>query len=139
MFQGWFRLDGENKIPVVSGAVSGVSGKTVRVDAVFAEFSYVLFMSKDGSAVVHTAQGSSGNAVSDADLNTAAEMVNLSLGPTEAVVGWSSTQGGEAGAGCLRRRYRQCLSCDQDRLLGSSSIPRAATMWLPSSPRTARP
>ena len=55
-------------------------------------------MSKDGSAVVHTAQGSSGNAVSDADLNTAAEMVNLSLGPTEAVVGWSSTQGGEAGA-----------------------------------------
>lgn len=97
VFQGWFRLDGENKIPVVSGAVSGVSGKTVRVDAVFAEFSYVLFMSKDGSAVVHTAQGSSGNAVSDADLNTAAEMVNLSLGPTEAVVGWSSTQGGEAG------------------------------------------
>lgn len=98
VFQGWFRLDGENKIPVVSGAVSGVSGKTVRVDAVFAEFSYVLFMSKDGSAVVHTAQGSSGNAVSNADLNTAAEMVNLSLGPTEAVVGWSSTQGGEAGA-----------------------------------------
>ena len=98
VFQGWYRLDGENKIPVVSGAVSGVSGKTVRVDAVFAEFSYVLFMSKDGSAVVHTAQGSSGNAVSDADLNTAAEMVNLSLGPTEAVVGWSSTQGGEAGA-----------------------------------------
>ena len=98
VFQGWFRLDGENKIPVVSGAVSGVSGKTVRVDAVFAEFSYVLFMSKDGSAVVHTAQGSSGNAVSDADLNTAAEMVNLSLGPTEAVVGWSSTLGGEAGA-----------------------------------------
>ena len=94
VFQGWFRLDGENKIPVVSGAVSGVSGKTVRVDAVFAEFSYVLFMSKDGSAVVHTAQGSSGNAVSNADLNTAAEMVNLSLGPTEAVVGWSSTQGG---------------------------------------------
>uniref|UniRef100_UPI0040274703 InlB B-repeat-containing protein n=1 Tax=Faecousia sp. TaxID=2952921 RepID=UPI0040274703 len=98
VFQGWYRLDGENKIPVVSGAVSGVSGKTVRVDAVFAEFSYVLFMSKDGSAVVHTAQGSSGNAVSNADLNTAAEMVNLSLGPTEAVVGWSSTQGGEAGA-----------------------------------------
>lgn len=97
MFQGWYRLDGENKIPVVSGAVSDVSGKTVRVDAVFAEFSYVLFMSKDGSAVVHTAQGSSGNAVSDADLNTAAEMVNLSLGPTEAVVGWSSTPGGEAG------------------------------------------
>ena len=98
VFQGWFRLDGGNKIPVVSGAVSDVSGKTVRVDAVFAEFSYVLFMSKDGSAVVHTAQGSSGNAVSNADLNTAAEMVNLSLGPTEAVVGWSSTQGGEAGA-----------------------------------------
>lgn len=81
MFQGWFRLDGGNKIPVVSGAVSDVSGKTVRVDAVFAEFSYVLFMSKDGSAVVHTAQGSSGNAVSNADLNTAAEMVNLSLAP----------------------------------------------------------
>ncbi len=98
VFQGWYRLDGENKIPVVSGAVSDVSGKTVRVDAVFAEFSYVLFMSKDGSAVVHTAQGSSGNAVSNADLNTAAEMVNLSLGPTEAVVGWSSTLGGEAGA-----------------------------------------
>ena len=98
VFQGWYRLDGENKIPVVSGAVSGVSGKTVRVDAVFAEFSYVLFMSRDGSAVVHTAQGSSGNAVSDADLNTAAKMVNLSLDPAEAVVGWSSTQGGEAGA-----------------------------------------
>ena len=98
VFQGWYRLDGENKIPVVSGAVSDVSGKTVRVDAVFAEFSYVLFMSRDGSAVVHTVQGSSGNTVSDADLDTAAEMVNLSLGPTEAVVGWSSTLGGEAGA-----------------------------------------
>ena len=98
VFQGWYRLDGENKIPVESGPVSDVSGKTVRVDAVFAEFSYVLFMSRDGSAVVHTAQGSSGNAVSDADLDTAAKMVNLSLGPTEAVVGWSSTLGGEAGA-----------------------------------------
>ena len=98
VFQGWYRLDGENKIPVESGAVSDVSGKTVRVDAVFAEFSYVLFMSKDGSAVVHTAQGSSGSAVSDADLDTAAKMVNLSLSPTEAVVGWSSTLGGEAGA-----------------------------------------
>ena len=98
VFQGWYRLDGENKIPVKSGAVSDVSGKTVRVDAVFAEFSYVLFMSRDGSAVVHTAQGSSGNVVSDADLDTAAKMVNLSLGPTEAVVGWSSALGGEAGA-----------------------------------------
>ena len=98
VFQGWYRLDGENKIPVESGVVSGVSGKTVRVDAVFAEFSYVLFMSRDGSAVVHTAQGSSDNAVSDADLDTAAKMVNLSLSPTEAVVGWSSIQGGEAGA-----------------------------------------
>ena len=98
VFQGWYRLDGGNKIPVVSGPVSGVSGKTVQVNAEFAEFSYVLFMSRDGSAVVHTAQGSSGNAVSDADLDTAAKMVNLSLGPTEAVVGWSSTLGGEAGA-----------------------------------------
>ena len=97
VFQGWYRLDGGNKIPVVSGAVNGVSGKTVQVNAEFAEFSYVLFMSKDGSAVVHTAQGSSGNAVSDADLDTAAKMVNLSLSPTEAVVGWSSTLGGEAG------------------------------------------
>ena len=98
VFQGWYRLDGGNKIPVVSGPVSGVSGKTVQVNAEFAEFSYVLFMSRDGSAVVHTAQGSSGNAVSDADLDTAAKMVKLSLGPTEAVVGWSSTLGGEAGA-----------------------------------------
>ena len=98
VFQGWYRLDGGNKIPVVSGPVSGVSGKTVQVNAEFTEFSYVLFMSRDGSAVVHTAQGSSGNAVSDADLDTAAKMVKLSLGPTEAVVGWSITLGGEAGA-----------------------------------------
>ena len=99
VFQRWYKLDdAQNRITVESGAVSGVSGKTVRVDAEFAEFSYVLFMSADGTAVVHTAQGSSGNAVSNADLKAAAEMVNLSLGPTEAVVGWSSTQGGEASA-----------------------------------------
>lgn len=99
VFQRWYRLnEAGNRIDVVSGPVSGVSGKTVKVYAEFAEFSYVLFMSADGTAVVHTAQGSSGNAVSNADLKAAAEMVNLSLGPTEAVVGWSSTQGGEASA-----------------------------------------
>ena len=118
VFQGWYRLDGGNKIPVVSGAVSGVSGKTVRVYAEFAEFSYVLFMSADGNAVVHTAQGSSGNAVSNADLNTAAEMVNLSLGPTEAVVGWSSTPGGEAGTVAFAAGTVKVYPVDPDRLLG---------------------
>ena len=94
VFQRWYKLDdAQNRITVESGAVSGVSGKTVRVDAEFAEFSYVLFMSADGTAVVHTAQGSSGNAVSNADLKAAAEMVNLSLNPTQAVAGWSTTQG----------------------------------------------
>lgn len=91
VFQRWYRLDeAGNRIDVVSGPVSGVSGKTVRVDAEFAEFSYVLFMSADGSAVVHTAQGSKGDTVGGGDRNAAAEMVNLSLGPTQAVVGWST-------------------------------------------------
>ena len=92
VFQGWYRFDGENKILVESGVVSDVSGKTVRVDAEFAEFSYVLFMSKDGTAVVHTAQGSKGDTVGDGDRNAATEMVNLSLGPTQAVVGWSTNK-----------------------------------------------
>ena len=91
VFKRWYKLDdAQNRITVESGAVSGVSGKTVRVDAEFAEFSYVLFMSKDGTAVVHTAQGSNGAAVGGSDRNAADEMVNLSLGPTEAVVGWST-------------------------------------------------
>lgn len=97
VFQRWYRQDDAgNRIDVVSGPVSGVSGRTVRVDAEFAEFSYVLFMSADGNAVVHTAQGSKGAAVGDSDRNAAAEMVNLSLNPTQAVVGWSTTQGAAA-------------------------------------------
>ena len=97
VFQRWYKLDdAQNRITVKSGAVSGVSGTTVKVYAEFAEFSYVLFMSKDGSAVVHTAQGSNGAAVGDSDRNAAAEMVNLSLDPTQAVVGWSTTPGAAA-------------------------------------------
>ena len=93
VFQRWYKLDdAQNRITVESGAVSGVSGKTVRVDAEFAEFSYVLFMSADGTAVVHTAQGSKGDTVGDGDRNAAAERVNLSLDPTQAVVGWSTTK-----------------------------------------------
>ena len=97
VFQRWYKLDdAQNRITVESGAVSGVSGKTVRVDAEFAEFSYVLFMSADGNAVVHTAQGSNGNAVDASDRKAAAERVNLSLDPTQAVVGWSTTPGAAA-------------------------------------------
>lgn len=82
VFQRWYKLDdAQNRITVESGAVSGVSGKTVRVYAEFAEFSYVLFMSADGTAVVHTAQGSKGDTVGDGDRNAAAERVNLSLDP----------------------------------------------------------
>ena len=93
VFQRWYRLDDVgNRIDVGSGPVSGVSGKTVKVYAEFAEFSYVLFMSKNGTAVVHTAQGSNGNTVDDSDRNAATEMVNLSLGPTQAVVGWSTNK-----------------------------------------------
>ena len=91
VFQRWYKLDdAQNRITVKSGAVSGVSGTTVKVYAEFAEFSYVLFMSADGNAVVHTAQGSNGNAVDASDRKAAAEMVNLSLNPTQAVVGWST-------------------------------------------------
>ena len=93
VFQRWYKLDdAQNRITVESGAVSGVSGTTVKVYAEFAEFSYVLFMSKDGTAVVHTAQGSKGDTVGDGDRNAATEMVNLSLGPTQAVVGWSTNK-----------------------------------------------
>ena len=97
VFQRWYRLDeAGNHIEVVSGPVSGVSGKTVRVDAEFAEFSYVLFMSKDGNAVVHTAQGSKGDAVAAGDVSIAENMVTSALNPDEAIVGWSTTQGNTA-------------------------------------------
>ncbi|MCI6296477.1 MAG: InlB B-repeat-containing protein, partial [Clostridiales bacterium] len=97
VFQRWYRLDdAQNRITVEGGTVSGVSGKTVKVYAEFAEFSYVLFMSADGNAVVHTAQGSKGNTVDASDRKAAAEMVNLSLDPTQAVVGWSPTKGAAA-------------------------------------------
>ena len=97
VFQRWYSLDdAQNRITVESGAVSGVIGTTVKVYAEFAEFSYVLFMSADGNAVVHTAQGSKGNTVDASDRKAAAEMVNLSLDPTQAVVGWSPTKGAAA-------------------------------------------
>ena len=97
VFQRWYRLDdAQNRITVKSGAVSGVSGITVRVDAEFAEFSYVLFMSVDGNAVVHTAQGSKGAAVAAGDVSIAENMVTSALNPDEAIVGWSTTRGGTA-------------------------------------------
>ena len=90
VFEGWFI--GEQKLtdgmtPTVTG------GKTVRVDAKFKAVSYVHFMGTDGTTVVHTVQGTSGEAVSEADISTAAEMVRLTLGGEQSVQGWSKTKG----------------------------------------------
>ncbi|MCI7541596.1 MAG: InlB B-repeat-containing protein [Subdoligranulum sp.] len=90
VFEGWFI--GEQKLtdgmtPTVTG------GETVRVDAKFKAVSYVHFMGTDGTTVVHTVQGTSGEAVSEADISTAAEMVRLTLGAEQSVQGWSETKG----------------------------------------------
>ena len=90
VFEGWFHGDTEVK----SGKIAEVSGTTVRVDAQFKAASYVRFMGRDGTTVVHTVQGTSGEAVNDADISTAAEMVRLTLGSEESVQGWSNTNGG---------------------------------------------
>ena len=90
VFEGWFI--GEQKLtdgmtPTVTG------GKTVRVDAKFKAVSYVHFMGTDGTTVMRTVQGISGEAVSEADISTAAEMVRLTLRAEQSVQGWSKTKG----------------------------------------------
>ena len=90
VFVGWFH--GETKVE--SGKITKVSGTTVHVDAQFQAASYVRFVGTDGTTVVHTVQGTSGEAVNDADISTAAEMVRLTLGSEESVQGWSDKNGG---------------------------------------------
>ena len=92
IFVGWFRVD--TNAEVKSDKIAEVSGTTVHVDAQFKAASYVRFMGRDGTTVVHTVQGTSGEAVNDADISTAAEMVRLTLGSEESVQGWSDKNGG---------------------------------------------
>ena len=89
VFVGWFH--GETKVE--SGKITKVSGTTVHVDAQFQAASYVRFVGTDGTTVVHTVQGTSGEAVSPEDISTAAEMVRLTLGSEQSVQGWSETKG----------------------------------------------
>ena len=89
VFEGWFH--GETKVE--SGKITKVSGTTVHVDAQFQAASYVRFVGTDGTTVVHTVQGTSGEAVSPEDISTAAEMVRLTLGSEQSVQGWSETKG----------------------------------------------
>ena len=91
VFVGWFH--GETKVE--SGKITNPSGKTVHVDAQFQAASYVRFVGTDGETVVHTVQGTSGEAVSPEDISTAAEMVRLTLGSEQSVQGWSETKGGD--------------------------------------------
>ena len=92
VFVGWFRVD--TNAEVKSGEIAEVSGTTVRVDAKFQAASYVYFMGRDGTTVVRTVQGTKGEAVNDADISTAAEMVRLTLGSEESVQGWSDAENG---------------------------------------------
>ena len=89
VFVGWFH----GKTKVESGKITKVSGTTVHVDAQFQAASYVYFVGTDGTTVVHTVQGTSGEAVSPEDISTAAEMVRLTLGSEQSVQGWSETPG----------------------------------------------
>ena len=89
VFVGWFHGEAEVK----GGEIESVSGSTVRVDAKFQAASYVRFVGTDGTTVVHTVQGTSGEVVSPEDISTAAEMVRLTLGSEQSVQGWSETQG----------------------------------------------
>ena len=89
VFEGWFHGEAEVK----GGKIEEVSGTTVRVDAKFQAASYVRFVGTDGTTVVHTVQGTKGDAVSETDISTAAEMVRLTLGSEQSVQGWSDTKG----------------------------------------------
>ena len=91
VFEGWFRVD--TNAEVKSGRIAEVSGTTVHVDAQFRAASYVRFMGRDGTTVVHTVQGTSGADVNEDDISTAAEMVRLTLGSEQSVQGWSETKG----------------------------------------------
>ena len=90
VFEGWFHGEAEVK----GGKIEEVSGTTVHVDAQFQAASYVRFVGTDGTTVVHTVQGTSGEAVSPEDISTAAEMVRLTLGSEESVQGWSDAENG---------------------------------------------
>ena len=89
VFVGWFHGETE----VNGGKITNPSGKTVHVDAKFQAASYVRFVGTDGTTVVHTVQGTSGEVVSPEDISTAAEMVRLTLGSEQSVQGWSDTKG----------------------------------------------
>ena len=90
VFEGWFHGDTEVK----SGKITNVSNETVHVKAKFQEANYVRFMGRDGTTVMHTAQGTKGEPVSDGDISTAVEMVRLTLGSEESVQGWSDAKDG---------------------------------------------
>lgn len=54
------------------------------------------FLDKDGDTVVyHTAAGTAGEKVAEADLNAATAKVELTMGKEEGVVGWSTTKGSD--------------------------------------------
>ena len=116
VFVGWF--DGEAEVK--GSKITNPSGKTVHVDAKFQAASYVRFVGTDGTTVVHTVQGTSGEAVSPEDISTAAEMVRLTLGSEESVQGWSETKDDSTPPGkhCVCRRHPHAVSRGENRLLG---------------------
>lgn len=91
-FVGWY----VGETPLSFGTVATVSGTEVTVTARFEEYSYVYFLDKDGDTVVyHTAAGTAGETVAEADLNAATAKVELTMGKEKGVVGWSTTQGSD--------------------------------------------
>ena len=91
-FVGWY----VGETPLSFGTVATVSGTEVTVTARFEEYSYVYFLDKDGDTVVyHTAAGTAGETVAEADLNAATAKVELTMGKEEGVVGWSTTKGSD--------------------------------------------
>lgn len=92
-FVGWY----VGETPLSFGEVATVSGTEVTVTAKFEEYSYVYFMNEDGTQVVYyTAAGVAGENVAEADLNAATAKVELTMSKDKGVVGWSTTQGGDA-------------------------------------------
>ena len=94
-FVGWYDENG-NLFEGFGGITSVTGGATVKLTAKFEEYSYVYFLDKDGDTVVyHTAAGTAGETVAEADLNAATAKVELTMGKEEGVVGWSTTKGSD--------------------------------------------
>lgn len=94
-FVGWYDENG-NLFEGFGEITSVTGGATVKLTAKFEEYSYVYFLDKDGDTVVyHTAAGTAGETVAEADLNAATAKVELTMGKEEGVVGWSTTKGSD--------------------------------------------